>query len=52
MILSSLSTSKVALGLVAAGWLATALASKNSDIEAGIAAPAADAHRMIGSSGS
>ncbi|MCA9659139.1 MAG: tetratricopeptide repeat protein [Myxococcales bacterium] len=40
MIVSSLSSlsSKLVLGLVAAGWLATALASKNGDIEAGIAA--------------
>ncbi len=38
MIFTSLPGSKIVLGLVAAGWLATALASKNSDIEAGIRA--------------
>ena len=38
MILASLPSSKIILGLVAAGWLATALANTNSDIEAGIQA--------------
>ncbi len=44
MILHSLTGGKTLLGLVAAGWLATVLASTNGDVDAGIAAYEAGDH--------